>query len=167
MTGLDTLKREMFAYNLGDPKRTQHLIKVHSISSLIARMEPLPENMQIQVEALALVHDIGARDAMKKYGDSFLAHHERLGAPEADAMLRRVGGFPEPMMQRICEVVGKHHHVDQIDGIDFQILAEADFMVNAYEKSMSDAAIGNFYDRFCRTESGRALMREMFALDNI
>ena len=36
-------------------------------------------------------------------------------------------------MNRVAYLVGHHHSPEQIDGIDYQILIEADYIVNASE----------------------------------
>ena len=36
-------------------------------------------------------------------------------------------------MNRVAYLVGHHHSPEQIDGIDYQILNEADYIVNASE----------------------------------
>ena len=36
--------------------------------------------------------------------------------------------------ERICYLIGHHHTYDKIDGTDYQILVDADFLVNLYEE---------------------------------
>ena len=40
-------------------------------------------------------------------------------------------------MNRVAYLVGYHHSPEQIDGIDYQILIEADYIVNASESGYS------------------------------
>ena len=68
MERLDRLLEEMVIYNAGDPKRIQHLVKVHEFARLIGRMEGLDERTLRILEAAAYVHDIGIRNAERKYG---------------------------------------------------------------------------------------------------
>ena len=51
-----------------------------------------------------------------------------------------------------------------IDGIDYQILVEADFLVNILEDKLSDDAAKNAYRNIFKTKSGKRICREMFAL---
>ena len=46
-------------------------------------------------------------------------------------------GFSDSLIDRVCFLVGHHHTYTEIDGIDFQILVEADFLVNAREEKMT------------------------------
>ena len=52
-----------------------------------------------------------------------------------------------------------------IDGIDYQILVEADFLVNMHEDSLSKEAIELAYNNIFKTEAGRMLCREMFSIN--
>ena len=42
------------------------------------------------------------------------------------------------MIERIAYLVGHHHTLTNIDGMDYQILIEADFIANATENKYSD-----------------------------
>ena len=55
------LTSRMVAYNAGDPKRIQHLIKVHYFARMIGLAEHVDEATQLILEAAAIVHDIGIR----------------------------------------------------------------------------------------------------------
>lgn len=157
------LTQEMIAYYAGDPKRIQHFIKVHALASLIGGMEGLSENEQLTLEAAALVHDIGIKQAEKLYGECGGKLQEKLGPDEARPMLTKLG-FSEDVTNRVCYMVGHHHTYTGIDGVDLQILIEADFLVNLYEDAESVEAVKKAYERIFKTESGRLLCREMFGI---
>ena len=65
---IDMLEQEMIHFNRNDPKRIQHLMKVHRFAQIIGRKEHLDEHTQFLTECAALVHDIGIRPAEEKYG---------------------------------------------------------------------------------------------------
>ena len=46
--------------------------------------------------------------------------------------------------------------------MDYQILVEADFIVNIYEDDMDCSAIKKIIDRIFRTETGTLIVKEMF-----
>ena len=52
-----------------------------------------------------------------------------------------------------------------MDGIDHQILIEADFLVNLYEDGVGSEAVQHAYARIFRTEAGKALCRLTFGLE--
>ena len=47
-------------------------------------------------------------------------------------------GYPTDVTERVCYLVGHHHTYHDIDGADYQILVEADFLVNLYEDEISE-----------------------------
>ena len=62
------LVMRMSEYDHGSPKRIQHLLKVHAFSRTIGILEGLDEGSLYILETAALVHDIGIRPALEKYG---------------------------------------------------------------------------------------------------
>lgn len=153
---IDKLEREMILFNRKDPMRIHHLIKVHRFAQLIGHMENLDNHTQFLVECAALVHDIGIRPSEEKYGKSNGKLQEQEGPAYARKMLEKLD-FDEPDIERICYLVGHHHTYTNIDGIDYQILIEADFIVNFYEDSIEYDSIKNAYQKIFKTESGKTL----------
>lgn len=58
---------------------------------------------------------------------------------------------------RVAYLVGHHHMLRGIDGIDYQILIEADYIANASENGCSRESIEIFLAKVMRTDSGRLL----------
>lgn len=160
---IDSLISLMVKYFSGDPKRIQHLIKVHSFAALIGRGEGLSEREQFILEAAAAVHDIGIKLSEEKYGSASGRYQELEGPAEAEKLLRELE-FDDEAVRRISFLVGHHHTYNAIADIDHRILAEADFLVNLYEDLASPEAVKSAYDKVFRTETGRKLLRDMFAL---
>ena len=158
---IDLLEEEMINFNRGDPMRIQHLIKVHRLAQLIGRMETLDVHTQFLTECAALVHDIGIRPAEEKYCSSIGPLQEKEGPAYAEVLLSRLG-MERQDIERISYLVGHHHTYSNIDGLDYQILVEADFLVNFYEDSMGDSAVQTALEKIFRTESGRKLCRAMY-----
>ena len=59
-----------------------------------------------------------------------------------------------------------HHYYDQIDGIDYQILVEADLLVNIYEQQMTPETVQKLLTDVFRTETGKNLCKTMLCLNN-
>lgn len=161
---LTALTERMIAYFAGDPRRIQHFLKVHSLARLIALQEGLAPSEQTIVEMAALVHDCGIKPAEETYGSCSGKLQEQEGPAVARDLLSSFT-CPSEVMERVCFLVGHHHTYDAIDGADYQILVEADFLVNLYEDAASPAAIRTAYDRIFRTKTGRTLCRTMFGMD--
>ncbi len=54
------------------------------------------------------------------------------GPALAEQMLSELG-FEKDVIERVSFLVGHHHTYTGIDGLDYQILVEADFLVNLFE----------------------------------
>ena len=59
-------------------------------------------------------------------------------------------------VERITWLVTHHHTYTNVEGMDYQILLEADFLVNAGESEYSKQAIENFCRKVFRNGSGNA-----------
>lgn len=133
---IEKLIAEMIFCYHGDPKRIQHFIKVHDFARTIGVLENLDKETLFTLEAAAVVHNIGIHASEEKYGSAAGKYQELEGPPLAKEMLTRLG-FPENVITRVCYLVGHHHTYQNIDGLDYQILVEADFLVNLYEDQAS------------------------------
>lgn len=161
---LDDLFMDMIAYYDGDPKRIQHFTKVHSYARLIGIGEELDDASLFILEAAAYTHDIGIRVAEEKYGRYDGKLQEQEGPIIAQKMLSQLG-FENYIVERICFLIGHHHTYDNIDGLDYQILVEADFLVNLYEDDAGNRAIDKAYKRIFKTETGKKIFRLMFGYE--
>lgn len=161
---LDDLFMDMIAYYDGDPKRIQHFTKVHSYARLIGIGEELDNASLFILEAAAYTHDIGIRVAEEKYGRCDGKLQEQEGPIIAQKMLSQLG-FENYIVERICFLIGHHHTYDNIDGLDYQILVEADFLVNLYEDDAGNRAIDKAYKRIFKTETGKKIFRLMFGYE--
>ena len=159
MTKLDDLALHMITYYAADPARIQHFIKVHSFAALIARQEGMNAATLEILEAAAYVHDIGIKPAEQTYGSSAGKYQEELGPAPARAMMLECGFTPAQAEQLFLVTVDLN-----IDGMDYQILVEADFLVNLYEDSVPKAAAQNALDKIFKTQTGKTICKEMFAI---
>ena len=154
----DELLLHMLAYDHGDAKRILQMLKVWQFAALIGRQEKLPAAEQLVLEAAAILHDIGIHLAEQKYQSTAGKYQEQEGPAPAEAMLRELG-YPEDFRTRVCYLIAHHHTYTGVDGRDYRILLEADFLVNAYEDGLSQHAGEKI---FC-TETGKELLRTVYA----
>ena len=161
---VDMLTVKMFGFNAGDVLRNQHLMKVHRFAQMIGRMEGLDDRMQFLVECAAVVHDIGIRPAEEKYGSANGKLQEQEG-PAYAADLLGEAGLDQADIERICYLVGHHHTYEGIDGVDYQILVEADFLVNFLEDGISSDGIAATARKIFRTASGKHLCSVLYGVD--
>lgn len=152
---------EMTHYYAGQPHRIQHFMKVYGYAKLIGEEERIDARTQEILNAAAIVHDIGIKKSEEIYGDSIGSHQEELGPAIAENMLKKLG-YAEELIQRVSYLVGHHHTYDPIDGMDYQILVEADFLVNLFENETSRKPAEMALERIFKTETGKEICKTMF-----
>lgn len=158
---LHALAMKMIEYDGRCAKRIQHFMKVRGFAALIAEGEGVDEATRFTLEAAALVHDIGIKASQEKYGSSAGPLQEKEGAPLAEQMLRSLG-FEQDVTARVAYLVGHHHTYSCIDGIDYQILVEADFLVNLFEHGDPMNAVRAAREKIFKTATGKKILDEMF-----
>ena len=151
----------MTAYNAGDARRVNHLIKVYGFAKTIGEREGLDADTQEILEIAALTHDIGIRNSERKYGNCTGAHQQEEGPPEARVLLASLG-TDERVIERVCWLIAHHHTYTNIQGLDYQILIEADFLVNAYEDEMDEDAIRTVQEKLFCTQTGKELLKKLY-----
>ena len=155
------LHYEMIRLYSGDPMRIQHFCKVHSYAKLIAEMEHVDASTLFVLEAAALTHDIGIHLCEEKYGSSNGKLQEKEGPAIAEKLLKELQ-FEENVIERVKYLIAHHHTYDAIDGIDYQIMIEADYLVNADESNFSGNNVRNMLEKVFKTETGKFLLQSMY-----
>lgn len=154
---------KMTEYYASDARRIQHFIKVYEFSVIIGMLEGLDEKALHILETAAIVHDIGIKAAEEKYGDCSGKLQEKEGPAVAEKMLLELG-YEKDVIDRVSYLVGHHHTYTDIDGKDYQILVEADFLVNIYEDGESKKSAQTVLNKIFKTEAGKKLMTDMYGL---
>ena len=113
------------------------------------------------IEAAALTHDIGIHFCEEKYGDCNGKLQEKEGPAIAEKLPRKLG-FEQEVSERVQYLIAHHHTYNNIDGIDYQILVEADFLVNIMEDGLSKEAALKAYHNIFKTSCEKMICREMF-----
>ncbi|EAX48199.1 metal dependent phosphohydrolase [Thermosinus carboxydivorans Nor1] len=152
---------KMVLYFDGDVKRINHALKVYGLAKSIGEAEGLSKEEQDVLEIAAILHDIGIKESERKYNSSAGTYQEIEGPPIARKLLQEFA-FSVQQIDRICYLIGHHHTYSQIDGVDFQILVEADFLVNIFEDGIDSSAIEKIKEKYFKTATGRAYLESMF-----
>ena len=161
MRNIETVYQAMIEYYRGDSHQIQHFAKVHTYSHLIGTLEGLDEETMITLEMAALVHDVGIKAGMEKYGRGNGKIQEELGPAIAEELLTGLGVDPD-RVARISYLVGHHHTYTNVEGMDYRILLEADFLVNLHEEKEPMEGIVKAYEEIFRTEAGKKIVKTMF-----
>ena len=161
-TDLDNVFLKMIEYYEGQPERIQHFTKVHSYAAYIGRQEQLSDDEMLILETAAYTHDIGIKKAEELYHSSNGRLQQELGPGEAEIMLNELH-FPQDVIDRVKYLIAHHHTYSNIQGMDLQILIEADFLVNLYEHS-DESVASKVLENIFKTASGTKLCKTMFRL---
>ena len=158
---IEKLKSEMIRYYSGDPKRVQHFIKVYFFCEMIGNAESLSDGEMLVLRAAALTHDIGIKRAEELYNSASGKYQEELGPEIARKMLETIG-FSQNVIDRVCFLIANHHTYTDIDSLDYQILVEADFLVNLYEDNCPTDSVKSVKEKIFKTAVGTKILDEMF-----
>jgi len=125
----DRVACEMRRYFGNDLKRIRHAERVAFIAGRILEHEPAEFAV---VMAAAYLHDIGIREAEKRYQSSAARYQEELGPPVARDILERLGADGK-LIDEVCDIIGHHHHPRTHETLNFKVLYDADLIVNLEE----------------------------------
>lgn len=152
---------EMINYFKGDVRRINHALKVYSFAQSIGGLEKLNNNEMLILETAAILHDIGIKNSEKKYNSSSGKYQELEGPPVAKSILQKYTD-DEEFINRVCYLIGNHHSYSNIQGTDFQILVEADFLVNIYEDNVDAINVSVIKEKIFKTASGTSFIESMY-----
>ncbi len=152
------IMKKMIEFSEGNIHDIDHFLHVWSYAKMIGELENIDDETQYILEVAAITHDIACPLCRKKYGNTNGKYQEEEGIPLVAEFLSGTG-MTEKQINRVAYLVGHHHTYDNIEGMDYQILIEADYIVNACESGYSRQNIENFLEKNMRTESGRSVAR--------
>ena len=160
---VEEILKEMIIYANGNKKDIAHFLKVHSYARLIGQLEQLDEKTQKILEIAAIVHDIACPLCRKKYGNSN-GKFQEIEGPDLVYDFLKPFSLTDLEINRIAYLVGHHHTYENIDGLDYQILLEADFLVNADESNLKKEAIEKMKINVFKTKTGKELLNHIYEL---
>ncbi len=151
---------EMKKYFGTDFKRVHHAMKVAKFAEQILRREG---GNPLVVMGAAFLHDIGIHEADRKYGNHSGRHQEMEGPAIAREILERLNA-PKQAIDEICDIIGHHHSPREEETLNFQILYEADGLVNIEEEGISRdrKKVEEFIEKVFRTVTGKRLVEELY-----
>ena len=162
---IDLIMKKMICQSYGDKKKKDiaHFLKVYSYAKTIGELEKLDKKTLEILEISAIVHDIACPLCREKYGNS-QGQYQELEGPSLVKEFLNEFHLDDFVVERVSYLVGHHHTYENVNGIDFQILLEADFLVNADEMNLSKQAILNMKNNVFQTESGKELISVIYDL---
>lgn len=155
------LTKKMIEFYNGNLHDINHFLKVYAYAKTIGECEGLDELTQTSLEAAAIVHDIACPLCREKYGCADGKRQEEEGPALAIPFLKG-SGLPQVCVGRVVYLVGHHHTPEKVDGRDYQILLEADYLVNADEGKYTREQIEQTLNTMFRTPTGKALLQSIY-----
>jgi HD superfamily phosphodiesterase len=151
---------EMKRYFGADFKRVNHALKVARSAEQILKMEG---GNPLVVMGAAYLHDIGIHEAEMKYGSAAGNYQEKEGPPIAREIMERLN-VPQEKVDEICDIVGHHHSPKREETLNFQILYEADWLVNIEEEGISKdrGETAKVVGKVFKTVTGKKLAQELY-----
>lgn len=148
-------------------ERIEHTLSVLSFAERILAGEGIASPYVESVSVLAaLFHDIGIPEAERKHGSAEPRYQHEEGPPITRAILSKLNVRPD-ILERVCFIVGNHHTRSMIDNVDFQVVYEADYIVNTtaeVKKEGERPDHARFKDRHkehLRTKTALAIIGEL------
>ncbi len=157
MTSAQILEK-MIVYSKGCQRDIEHLMRVWGFARTIGCLEDLDDTTLLTVETAAILHDIACPFLRAELGCSPFDRQEQLGSMLAKEFLADTD-LPASVQERVVYLVGHHHSPELIDGIDFRILIEADYLVNCVSHGLDEKAALAFESRYFATGTGKKLLR--------
>lgn len=151
---------EMKRYFGKDKKRINHALKVLGYARNILEHEKADPEI---VEAAAILHDIGIQEAEKKYGTSAGKFQEIEGPPIARNILQKIT-YPNEKLEEVLEIIGFHHSPGHINTDNFNILYDADWLVNLKDeyKNPDKEKLKRIIEKIFLTETGKKIAKRIY-----
>ena len=157
------ITKQMIDYSKGNRRDINHFLKVYAYAKTIGECEGLDPETQLTLEVAAIVHDIACPLCREKYGNTNGKYQEAEGMVLAAEFLKDAA-LPQACLDRVVYLVGHHHTLTNVEGLDYQILLEADYLVNADEHGYSGENVENTLAEIFRTATGSALLRAVYQI---
>lgn len=160
---ISQIMEKMIAFSDGNIHDIDHFVRVWNYAKTIAELEKIDSETQYILEVAAITHDIACPLCREKYGNTNGKYQETEGVHLVREFLSDSGMTPA-QIDRVAFLVGHHHTFNDIDGLDWQILLEADYIANATENGYSKEKVKGFMQKIMKTESGKRLIQKVFCI---
>lgn len=149
------LIKEMEEFFGADRKRINHAKTVLQYAESI--LEDEPGNAAVVVAA-AVLHDIGIKEAERKYNSSAGKLQEVESPPIAREIMKKIG-IENDVIEEVCDIIAHHHTPNAMNVLNFRIILDADLITNIIEE---DIKINKRkIEKIFKTSKGREIARKI------
>ena len=153
--------KRYFGPNMKDMKRVNHALKVAQYAEEILKIEG---GHPLVVLGAAYLHELGIKEAEEKYGSASAEDQEKEGKAIAEDILTKLN-VQRTIINEVCDIIGHHHQPRKTETLNFQILYEADWLVNMEENGVSKdpKKLEDIIEKNFKTVTGKKLATELFS----
>jgi HD superfamily phosphodiesterase len=143
----DRIAFAMRKYFGEDARRIRHAEAVAEQAETIATsMSSEQGGHMMVIMASAYLHDIGIREAERKFNSSAARYQHSEGPPVAREILFQLKAKPE-LIDEVCDIIGHHHAPRDEETVNFKVLYDADLIVNKLEQYQETPPTQEQFDR--------------------
>jgi putative nucleotidyltransferase with HDIG domain len=161
----ERVRAAMVAYFGNDSRRINHAKKVADYAEQINKFA---QGDPAVIMACGYLHDIGIKEAERKYQSSAAKYQHQEGPAVARKILVDLG-VEEEIIAEICDIIGHHHHPRPEETTNFKVLYDADLIVNLQEEQpeggRSVDKLTAIINKSFLTEAGQQLARQVFHIE--
>ncbi len=162
----DRVAVAMKRYFGNDFKRIGHAGKVAKYVEEINRTE---QGDPAVVLIVAYLHDIGIKEAERKFNSSSARYQHQEGPPVARQILTGLKAEAN-LIDEVCDIIGHHHSPRPEESINFKVLYDADLIVNLEEKQKESPSPREHLEKIISksflTETGAQVAGSVFLNSN-
>ena len=162
----DRVAIEMKRYFGDDFRRIGHASRVARYAEEIGKAEG--SNPAITL-ITAYLHDIGIKEAERKFNSSVARYQHQEGPPVAREILTNLGADPA-LIEEVCDIIGHHHTPRPEETVNFKVLYDADLITNLEEEHPDKAVHQEHFKKIIAksflTKSGASLAHKVLLTGN-
>ena len=166
MSENDPYRREALERMKGyfdEERLVTHTMRVLDYGEKILEGEGIKDGFYRTTVTLGCIfHDIGIPEAMRVHGSADAPYQEKEGPPIARRFLSGMKVRTD-ILERVCYIVAHHHTEEYVDGMDFKVIWEADFLVNVKEGNLmiEPAELPTAGRENIRSKTGTAFFKDL------
>ncbi|MEN8140938.1 MAG: HD domain-containing protein [Thermodesulfobacteriota bacterium] len=161
-TAVSQAMRDYFAE---DGRRIKHAEDVADFAERINRYE---QGDPAVIMACGYLHDIGIREAERKFNSSAAKYQHSEGPAVARQLLTELA-VEEDIIAEVCDIIGHHHQPRAEESTNFKVLYDADLIVNIQDeqagKQRTTKQINKIISKAMLTRSGQQIARQLFNIE--
>jgi len=142
-----------------DQKRVDRALQVLNYAEQIGAAEG---GDPLVIKAAAILHDLGAQEALRQYDATASEHQESEGPPCAESILKD-NAVDSVQIEHICAIVAHHHNGGEIDTLEFRVVRDAVWLAHLQKGlvGLAQRERKAEIDKVFHTDSGRRMAMEL------